>query len=141
MNFIPQALLELGYNKRCLTYEDFERLCEREGINLLRLNMKTDGMYLVRRGRHCIALASHLRGVRLWLVAYHELTHYFLHPPALRFFTRGTLSKVEHQAQMIAICCILPAPLMDEILRHGRLHDFPPDLMKLRRRIFDLCGM
>ncbi len=66
-----------------------------------------------------------------------ELTHALRHTHRIRFFTRGSHSKAEHEAQGIALCAIIPKPLLNNILAYGELHDFPPDILKQRIRLFE----
>lgn len=134
---IPHLMKLLGWNKRPLTFADFEEACEQQEIVIQRAPIKTLGMYFLCEGQPFITLSSKLCGVRLWLVAWHELTHHLLHPPGLRCFSRGTVSKLEAEAQTIAICSVIDENTLYKILLHGELHDFPEDMVQLRLRVCD----
>lgn len=134
---IPEVLLSLGWNSRPLDFSDFESVCEQLGITILRANTPTLGMYFTCEGKPFIGLSTKLHGVRLWLVAWHELVHHLLHPLGLRCFSRGTLNKIEAEAQNIAICAVIDENTLFRILAFGELHDFPEDMMKLRLQVFD----
>jgi Zn-dependent peptidase ImmA (M78 family) len=132
---LPHLLKLLGWNKRPLTYEDFEAACEQQEITVQRAPIKTLGMYFVCDDQPVITLSTKLHGVRLWLVAWHEMTHHLLHPPGLRCFSRGTVSKLEAQAQVIGICSVIDENTLYRILVHGELHDYPKDMLALRMKI------
>jgi hypothetical protein len=131
---VPHLLKLLGWNKRVLTYEDFEGACEHQGILIQRTPTKTLGMYF-----HCgevpvISLSVTLQGILLWLVAWHEFTHHLLHPPGIRCFNRGTVSKAEAEAQDIALVSVLDERSFLKIVG-GELHDVPTDILRQRMRV------
>lgn len=131
----PHLLKLLGWNTRPLTYEDFEEACHQQEIIIQRAPIKTLGMYFLCEDRPIITLSSSLYGPRLWLVAWHELTHHLLHPPGLRCFTNGMVSKLEAQAQSVGICSVLDQRTFSRILSGEELHDLPKDMLKLRMRV------
>lgn len=132
---IPHIFTALGWNKRQLTYADFEWACTYLGITIIHPNIKTMGMFFVCEGTPIIALSNRLQGVRLWLVAWHELVHYLLHPLGLRCFSRGTLNKAEYEANVIAICAVIDEDTLFRILTYGELHDFPKDFVDKRMEV------
>jgi Zn-dependent peptidase ImmA (M78 family) len=137
----PHLLELLGWNRRPLTFTDFEEACEQQEIIIQRANIKTAGMYFIREDQPFITLSNAISGVMLWLVAFHELTHHLLHPPGLRCFSPGSVSKAESEAQTYAICSVIDEATFYRILRDGELHDFPKDMMKLRMRVVERLKM
>lgn len=137
MKYIPQILLALGWNRRLLTFSDFENLCEHLGVNILRENTKTPGMYFVRDGEPYIGLSTRLTGVQLWFTAWHEMAHHLLHAPGLRCFSAGSVSKLEAEAEAVAICALIDENTLYRILRHGELHDFPTEWLKKRLKVLE----
>lgn len=135
MKYIPRILVVLGWNKRPLTFEDFEEACKHQEVEILWLHMPTRGMYFVCKGRPFIALSTRLFGIELWRTAWHEFGHYLLHQPALRYFSRGTLSKAEAEAEAISLCAVLDEPTLRRIIAHGELHDYPTKLINQRLRL------
>jgi Zn-dependent peptidase ImmA (M78 family) len=135
--FIPHLLTLLGWNRRSLTFTDFEEACAQQEIIIQRADIKTAGMYFVCDDQPFITLSNQIEGVRLWLVAFHELTHHLLHPPGLRCFSPGSVSKAEAEAQILAICSVIDEATLYRILREGELHDFPKDMMRLRTRVVE----
>ena len=131
---IPKALQEIGFNKRQLNFADFEKVCAGEKIITLRTNENAlgQGAFFYHRKRPCIWLHSNLQDYMLMWVAFHELTHFLLHPPDIQFFSEGTRLKIEHQANIIAACCVIPRPLLKQILLGIFENDFPRDLWQLR---------
>jgi Zn-dependent peptidase ImmA (M78 family) len=138
---VPHLLKLLGWNERPLSYSDFEASCEQQEIIVQRAPIQTLGMYFVCEGQPFITLSTQLHGVRLWLVAWHELAHHLLHPPGLRCFSPGTVSKLEAEAQAIAICAVIDENTLYKILAQGELHDFPKDLLKLRMKTVEQLAM
>lgn len=132
---VPDELIRLGWNTRQLTYADFENLCVRLNVVVQRVKMKTKGMYFVCEGRPFISLSSKLHGVELWLVAWHEMVHHLLHPPGLRCFTRGTVNKIEREAQSVALCAVIDENTLFNIVAHGELHDFPASMIDARMAV------
>lgn len=133
---VPHILTLLGFNKRPLTFEDFEGACDQLGVKIQRANILTPGMYFVCRDVPIITLSSKLQGVRLWLVAWHELAHHLLHAPGLRCFSPGSVSKAEAEAELISLCAVIDEDTLFRILAYGELHDFPCDVMKKRMRLY-----
>jgi hypothetical protein len=132
---IPHLLKILGWNERPLTYIDFEVTCEQQDIQIVRPHMKTPGMYFHCEGVPVIALSDHLVGVQLWRVAWHEMGHHLLHPPGLRCFTRGTVSKIEAEADAIGLRAVLDDTTFYRILAEGELHDYPADILRKRMKM------
>jgi Zn-dependent peptidase ImmA (M78 family) len=138
---IPPLLTAMRWNARPLTWSDFERAAEECGVTVQRAPVKTPGMYFECRGRAIITLSNRLCGVRLWLVAWHELSHHLLHAPGLRCYSPASVSKAEAEAEMIALCAVLDERTLTRILHHGELHDYPRDLLKRRLQIVDRYGL
>jgi Zn-dependent peptidase ImmA (M78 family) len=131
----PHIMKLIGIDQRSLTYTDFEIVCDQQEILVNRANIKTPGMYFVCEKRPVITLSSKLNGVRLWLVAWHEFAHHLLHPPGLRCFSRGTVSKMEAEAQRLAIRAVIDEDRFYRILAQGELHDYPADMLRLRMKM------
>lgn len=110
MNTHHPKLNALGWNQRVLTYEIFERFCEREGILILNaaLECPSPGFFRIHRGWPVIAIDQQLRGVKRNLVAWHEVGHYLLHTPG-HF---GWHAKTELQADVVAHIALIPAVLI-----------------------------
>lgn len=138
---VPRELMEIGWNSRPLSYTDFEVLCNRLAVHVMRRDFRTSGMCFECRGSAFIALSERLRGVRLWLVAWHELAHHLLHAPGLRCYSPMSVSKAEAEAELIALCAVLDENTLIRIVTQGELHDYPRDVLKRRLRIVNryLC--
>lgn len=141
MKHIPEILLAMGWNKRLLTFADFEQLAACLGITILRENTSTPGICFERAGRTFIGLSSRLYGVRLWFTAWHEMAHCLLHAPGLRCFSPGYVSKAEAEAEAIAVCALIDEFTLYRILAHGELHDFPTKWIKKRLLILERFGI
>lgn len=77
----PFTLPIPGWGKRRMTTEDFERVCQREGITVHRavIGRGIRGIYFRRDGEPHIIITPRLRGTEKLRVEFHELAHYFLH--------------------------------------------------------------
>jgi Zn-dependent peptidase ImmA (M78 family) len=143
MRNIPRKLIELGFNRRALTFSDFEAACEELGVKWFFTDEANEGMYFVRRGYPIIVLSKHLSGFMLLWVAWHELIHFMLHPPDLRFFVQGTEDKFDAEANDIAVCCVLPKPTLRKLLISGDADQwlYPRDLMQRRCNVLTRYGI
>lgn len=137
---VPHELIEIGWNRRPLSYTDFEILCKSSCIRVLRCGFPTPGMYFDCRDRPFIALSERLRGYRLWLVAWHELAHHLLHAPGLRCYSPMSVSKAEAEAELIALCAVLDERTLARIISLGELHDYPRELLQRRLRVMEHYG-
>ena len=52
--------------------------------------------------------------------------------PDIQFFSESTRLKIEHQANIIAACCVIPRPLFKQILKGVTENDFPRELWQFR---------
>lgn len=105
----PTLLERLGWNRRVLTFADFEDICERQGVLLLDASYRRrPGFYTEHNGWPVIALDQRLHGAKRTLVAWHEFGHYLLHTPG--YF--GLHSKTELQADVVAHVALIPVPLL-----------------------------
>lgn len=136
---IPNELGSIGFNKQTLSFEVFLNLCKILGVWVAQKPLKHDSGFYYNHDSEAfgrivptIVLSSSLSGyMKLW-VAWHELAHYLLHPPEIQFFSETTRLKIEHQANIIASCCVIPRPLLKQILKGEVENDYPRDLWQYR---------
>ena len=140
MLYIPRILIDLGWNRRPLTFDDFERTSDALGVVVQRAPIKTPGMYFVCDRQPFITLSNRICGLHLWLVAWHEMAHHLLHDPGLRCFSPGSVSKAEAEAEAISISAVLDEPTLRRIIGHSELHDLPRAIIKKRLRILSRRG-
>lgn len=105
---IPPLLLAAGMGSRSLTYFDFEKICDQEGILVARHDIPCEGYYACVDGIPCIALNRRLKEPRLSVVAFHELGHHYLHEPAFYRYGDPASRKAEWQAQQFAVIALIP---------------------------------
>lgn len=109
MKQIHPRLARIGWNRRVLTYADFERACERDGITVITKRLIDDlGRYQIVKGRELITLDVGLRGPLRTFVAFHEYGHALYHVPG----KHRLLAKTELEADIIGIVALLPRSLL-----------------------------
>jgi Zn-dependent peptidase ImmA (M78 family) len=126
-----QRLRKLGWNRRVLTFDDFEQACERDRITLIVRPLPNDlGQYHLEQSGEVITLSCELRDPLRTLVAFHEYGHALFHVPG-HF---GLHSKTELEADIIAVVALLPRPLLFR-LSPGEISetwDYPLSLVSQR---------
>lgn len=138
MKQIPDRLLELGWNQRILTLDDFHNTCEEEGILVHSSRLDWPGLYLHYRNRPVILLDESLRGHLRTLVAWHEYGHYLWHVPGCY----GLARRSEKEADLIAHVALIPAFLLH--LPDGEIAEmfgYGPALLRTRVEIFRRYGL
>ena len=138
--------LNMGWNVRALGEPDFQRLCERFGITLIETPLQTSGFYYRMLEKDYIAVDSRLTGARRLAVLFHEFAHFLLHTsdtgPAFGFHGVGRPTRKEREADVFALCAILPRPLLaartlDDLHEEG----FCRDLIEQRIEILKLFDL
>jgi len=108
--------LNIGWNVRRLGDVEFLRLCERFGITLIEVPLETSGFYYRVTEKDFIAIDSRLTGVRRSAVLFHEFAHFLLHTtdsgPAFGFHGVGRPTRKEREADVFALCAVLPRPVL-----------------------------
>ena len=98
-----------GWNRRVLTFDDFEEVCAEEGIIILDTRQdEISGEYEILDGQPLIKLHRDLTGFRRTLVAFHEYGHHCWHVPG-HWNGRG-LTEVE--ADFVGLAALIPCPLL-----------------------------
>lgn len=109
MKTIPQRLCKLGWNRRVLTYADFEQACEDDQITVITKHLPDDlGQYRIEQSREVITLDRALHDPLRVFVAFHEFGHALYHVPG----HYGLHAKTELEADVIAVVALLPRPLL-----------------------------
>lgn len=135
--------LEIGWNERSLTEEDFHRLCRRYKIVVEEMPLRVSGFYYRVMGRDFIAIDSRLRGNERLTVMFHELAHFLFHTPesgeAANFHRIGQKTRQEIEADAFALCAIIPLSDIAGWDELSRLEcSIPNDLFRQRLDIFEL---
>lgn len=130
---------QIHFNENPLTSEDFEVICQAEGILLIRDNRKWDGAYFRRKDTDVIYIKSTLQGAMKTFVEFHELSHFWLHEPG--FYTaecnRNCLDKGEYQASFIAACALIPKSFVESFSKAELLEMFCyQDIVEFRLQIY-----
>lgn len=126
------------WNVRVLTEDDFWLLSAAAGIVVHEVPIERLGVHFKRRHQHLIFINDRLRGVERRFVLWHELAHCYLHPPGIQFF-HGFDSLVETEADVFAVCALIPRPALlhywpSEL---ADLYGYPPDLIEFRQSVWD----
>ena len=109
--------LKIGWNERPLTDEDFQRICRRLNVTVEEMPLRVGGFYYRVKGRDYIVIDSRLTGIAKRMVQFHELGHLLFHVPAsgvtANFHGFGHKTRVEREADLFAVCAVLPRPMIE----------------------------
>ena len=148
MRFLTDKLdaLKIGWNERPLTEADLYRLCRRSRIRVQEMPLRTDGFYYRVRGRDFIAVNSKLPEVKKLAVLFHELGHFLFHTPdsgaTANFHGVGRRTRKECEADIFALCALLPRPLIQERSSEELVDEgFPQEMIENRLAIFRRFGV
>jgi Zn-dependent peptidase ImmA (M78 family) len=147
MRLIEEKLKELGFgwNERPLTEADLFRLCRRFKISVVEMPLRTDGFYYRVSGKDYIAVDSKLHPTKKLLVLFHELGHFLFHAPesgaTANFHGLGIKTRKEVEADVFAICCLIPLTHLDLDALPAVDDEFYSDTLAKRKKIFELYGI
>ncbi|KXK00134.1 MAG: hypothetical protein UZ17_ACD001002266 [Acidobacteria bacterium OLB17] len=110
--------LRVGWGKRPLTDDDFQRLCRRFRVAVVEMPLRSGGFYYRVKDRDYIAIDSRLSGFAKLKVEFHELAHFLLHAPEFgataNFLNVGKKTRVEFEADAFALCAVIPRRWLEE---------------------------
>ncbi len=139
--------LRVGWGKRPLTDEDFQRLCKRFRVKVTEMPLNSGGFYYRVKGRDHIAIDSRLSGIAKLKVQFHELAHFLLHAPesgaTANFLSVGQKTRVEYEADAFALCAIVPRQWLEERSVEEILgsEDIPQEMLTERLGVFLTYGI
>lgn len=106
---IPLRLRQMGWNRRVLSYADFEQACEDFDITLVLRRFADQGEYYVDPyWGDVIVLDNTMPDPLRSMVAWHEFGHALLHIPG---HYRGFDEKAEYQADLVGLVALIPDTL------------------------------
>jgi Zn-dependent peptidase ImmA (M78 family) len=136
MKLALAKLTRYGWNRRVLSEEDFYRICDKEGIEVIETPLVTAGFYMVFEEQPYIIINANLRGVRRLHVAFHELAHHLLHAPrSVGFYGLRKDHKSEREAEALALCALIPEPLLRRMLAEEIVEEYGYTWEMLRQRL------
>lgn len=149
MRFIEEKgrSLRVGWGKRPLTDDDFQRLCRRFRVNVTEMPLNSGGFYYRVKGREHIAIDSRLSGHAKLKVQFHELAHFLFHSPesgaTANFLSVGQKTRVEYEADAFALCAIIPRRWLEERSVEDILasEDIPSEVLVERLGVFSTYGI
>jgi len=139
--------LRVGWGKRPLTDEDFQRLCKRFRVKVTEMPLNSGGFYYRVKGRDHIAIDSRLSGIAKLKVQFHELAHFLLHAPesgaTANFLSVGQKTRVEYEADAFALCAVVPRQWLEERSVEEILgsEDIPQEMLTERLGVFLTYGI
>ena len=134
--------LNVGWNERPLTEEDFYRLCSRRRITIVEMPLETNGFYYCVKGRHYIAISASIDRFRKLVVMFHEFAHFLMHVPdsstTASFHGVGQKTRKEREADAFALCAVIPktwieSRTVDELIDAG----IPEDVLRERLTVYE----
>jgi len=125
------------WNRRVLTLEDFAAYCRRERIVVEEIESCLPDLYTIYDDEPYITIHPGLRGAERVFTCFHELAHYWLHPPGIHHLHQMH-SIAENEADVVAACAMVPITLLTNRWPAQIIEDYgyPPDLVDLRLEIF-----
>jgi Zn-dependent peptidase ImmA (M78 family) len=148
MRFLVDKLksLRIGWNERALTTDDLHRLCRRYRITVQEMPLAVGGFYYRAMGKDCIAVDIRLPERDKLAVLFHELGHYLFHAPetgaTASFHHIGGLTREECEADVFALCAMIPRPLIERRSPAELVEDdFPPKMIEDRLAILRRFGI
>lgn len=134
--------LPADWNMRVFTESDFDNLSFAAGVRVFESEMKIEGAYCVYDGSPVIFINRALPWPRKLFVKFHELGHHWLHYPGVQFFL-NTHSKVELEANIVAVCSLVPFPLLRDrdLWEIGQEYGYNWSLLKFRAEVFEKWGL
>ncbi|MEZ5423769.1 MAG: ImmA/IrrE family metallo-endopeptidase [Pyrinomonadaceae bacterium] len=139
--------LRVGWGKRPLTDDDFQRLCKRFRVKVTEMPLNSGGFYYRVKGRDHIAIDSRLSGIAKLKVQFHELAHFLLHAPesgaTANFLSVGQKTRVEYEADAFALCALIPRQWLEERSVEEILgsEDIPQEMLTERLGVFLTYGI
>lgn len=138
--------LAIDWNQRALDQTDFDELCNRFNITVQEMPLSTAGFYYRLLGRDFIAVDSGLKGPRRLAVLFHEFAHFLFHTsetgPAAGFHHIGRRTRSEREADVFALCAILPRPLIEKVSAQDLIDEgWPADMIGERFEILVRFGI
>lgn len=140
------AELNIGWNARPLSEDDFYRLCRKFRITVVEMPLQTNGFYYCVKGRHFIAVDSRLPMARKLFVMFHEFAHYLMHSPdtntTASFHGLGKKTRKEREADAFALCALIPRVSLEtrellEMIDEG----LPAELLEQRIALYRERGV
>lgn len=149
MRFLTDKIsrLDIGWNERRLTSSDFYRLCERLNITVQEMPLGTKGFYFRLMGIDVIGVDSKLSGMSRLVVLFHELGHCLFHVPesgpAVNFHGIGRRTRIEREADLFALCALIPLPWITGRTERELVEDegFTADMVAARHEILRRFGI
>lgn len=118
--------LDIGWNERPLTEDDFHKLCRDLDITVTEEPLSISGFYYCLMGRHFIVINSALALRDKLFVMFHELAHFIVHSPkaitAVQYHCVGRKTRAEQEADIFASIALIPrrwleTKTLDELIR------------------------
>ena len=149
MRFLTDKIskLNIGWNERPLTEADFYCLCKRFNVNVKEESLTVGGFYYRVMGGDYISVNSRLGRWQKLAVLFHEIGHFLFHVPQTgemaRFHHIGRPTRLEREADLFAICAIIPKTWIETRSIDELVADegFPPKMIEERYIILERYGI
>ena len=148
MRFLTDKLVSLrvGWNERALGSDDFHKMCRRFRITVQEMPLTVGGFYYRAMGKDFIAIDSRLPEMEKLAVMFHELGHFLFHAPetgaTASFHHLAGLTREECEADVFALCAILPRPMIEIRTPQELIYDgFTPKIVRERIALFGRYGV
>jgi hypothetical protein len=142
-------IISYGWNKRILTWDDLEQICDSESISISEKVIDTDVRYEINSGVAAIILSPSLQKNARLAAAFHALGHHFETFPSIPLTTTYSQACIlvqpfrinlfyaqegEKNAHILAACAMLPKPTISKKTKDDirKSYNFCAALLDLR---------
>lgn len=143
MSFVLASILKKKipyWNEIPFTEDLFYQACKETAVAVIDADIRSKGEYAILRSKSFIVLRHGLTGpLRLW-VGLHELGHHLLHAPVTHRFSRGTVRRMDREANFFAAIAMIPSRLVERSVTNVDL-DHPRGLIEIRKEIVTAFGI
>lgn len=143
MNLIEKKFrsLRIGWNRNSISEEKTYRLAKRLKVKIQEMPLRVPGFYMTMRGVSFICVDNRLPEWLKLKIKLHELGHHILHVGQPHFYQLDPTMKEECEAEVFALCCLIPLKLIKtktfaELLEDG----FEAQILWERKDIFEKYG-
>lgn len=131
--------LRIGWNKKTIGEAETYRLAKRLKVRIQEMPLRVPGFYMTMRGVSFICVDERLSQLLKLKIKLHELGHHILHTGQPHFYRLDPSMKEECEAEVFALCCLLPRPIVKTktLTELVDIEGFDPEMVWERWEIYE----